>query len=216
MPDRDPSAALSRGMRLLLARRTADIAGGASPVGWKIGFNAPAVQQHFGISEPVVGYLMDTGVSADGATVPVGRWTAPAIEVEVAIRVGPDGEVAGLAPALELVDLDLPFDDLEPILAGNVFQRGVVFGAEVPGVDPWAVRVAVARDGDTVAEGELSEDPAATVAFVRAFLDAHGAKLEPGERIIAGSMIAPLAVAPGDDLRVSFGPLGVLGVSFAP
>ena len=216
MPEQDSSAALSRGMRLLLARRTADIAGGASPVGWKIGFNAPAVQQHFGISEPVVGYLMDTGVSADGATVPVGRWTAPAIEVEVAIRVGPDGEVAGLAPALELVDLDLPFDDLEPILAGNVFQRGVVFGAEVPGVDPWAVRVAVARDGDTVAEGELSEDPAATVAFVRAFLDAHGAKLEPGERIIAGSMIAPLAVAPGDDLRVSFGPLGVLGVSFAP
>ncbi len=216
MPEQDSSAALSRGMRLLLARRTADIAGGASSVGWKIGFNAPAVQQHFGISEPVVGYLMDTGVSADGATVPVGRWTAPAIEVEVAIRVGPDGEVAGLAPALELVDLDLPFDDLEPILAGNVFQRGVVFGAEVPGVDPWAVRVAVERDGDTVAEGELSEDPAATVAFVRAFLDAHGAKLEPGERIIAGSMIAPLAVAPGDDLRVSFGPLGVLGVSFAP
>ena len=44
--------------------------------------------------------------------------------------------MAGLAPALELVDLDLPFDDLEPILAGNIFQRGVVFGDEVPGVDP--------------------------------------------------------------------------------
>jgi 2-keto-4-pentenoate hydratase len=203
-------------MRLLLARRSADIAGGASPVGWKIGFNAPAVQQHFGISEPVVGYLVDTGVSADGAKVPVGRWTAPAVEVEVAIRVGPEGEVAGLAPALELVDLDLPFDDLEPILAGNVFQRGVVFGEEVPGVDPWSVQVAVEKGGETVAEGQLREEPAVTAAFVRAFLAAHGAALEPGDRIIAGSMIAPLAVAPGDTLRVSFGPLGMLGVSFEP
>ncbi len=215
MPDRDPSAALSRGMRLLLARRAAEIAGGAVPVGWKIGFNAPAVQQHFGLSEAVIGYLMDTGVSPDGATVAVGGWTAPAVEVEVAIRVGDHGEVAGLAPALELVDLDLPFDDLEPILTGNVFQRGVVFGDEVPGVDPWAVRVAVTRGDATVAEGGLSEDPAATVAFVRAFLAAHGATLVPGDRIIAGSMIAPLAVAPGDGLHVSFGPLGELAVGFA-
>ncbi len=216
MPDQDPSAALSRGMRLLLARRAADVAGGAAPVGWKIGFNAPAVQQHFGLSEPVVGYLIDTRVSPDGATVHVDGWTAPAVEVEVAIRVGDRGEVAGLAPALELVDLDLPFDDLEAILAGNVFQRGVVFGEEVPGVDPWEVRVAVTRDDDTVAEGALSEDPATTVAFVRAFLAAHGAALEVGDRIIAGSMIAPLAVAPGDALDVTFGPLGRLGVSVGP
>ncbi len=216
MPDQDSSAALSRGMRLLLARRAAEVARGAAPVGWKIGFNGPAVQQHFGLSEPVVGYLTDTGVCPDGATVPVGGWTAPALEVEVAIRVGDRGEVGGLAPALELVDLDLPFDDLEPILAGNVFQRGVVFGGEVPGVDPWAVRVAVTRSDETVAEGGLSEDPAATVAFVRSFLAAHGSALEPGDRIIAGSMIAPLPVAPGDALHVSFGPLGELGVNFGP
>ena len=216
MPDQDSSAALSRGMRLLLARRAAEVAHGAAPVGWKIGFNGPAVQQHFGLSEPVVGYLTDTGVSPDGVTVPVGGWTAPAVEVEVAIRVGDRGEVGGLAPALELVDLDLPFDDLEPILAGNVFQRGVVFGREVPGVDPWAVRVTVTRSDETVAEGALSEDPATTVAFVGSFLAAHGAALVPGDRIIAGSMIAPLAVAPGDALHVSFGPLGELGVSFGP
>ena len=154
-------------------------------------------------------------MSPDGATVAVGGWTAPAVEVEVAIRVGDGGEVAGLAPALELVDLDLPFDDLEPILAGNVFPTRVVFGEEVPGVDPWAVRVAVTKGDATVAEGGLSEDPAVTVAFVRAFLAAHGAALLPGDRIIAGSMIAPFAVAPGDGLHVSFGPLGELAVGFA-
>ena len=101
--------------------------------------------------------------------------------------MGDGGEVAGLAPALELVDLDLPFDDLEPILAGNVFQRGVVFGDEVADVDPWAVRVAVTKGDAIVAEGGLSEDPAVTVAFVRAFLAAPGRPSYPA----TGSSPAP-------------------------
>ena len=134
----------------------------------------------------------------------------------MAIRVGADGGVAGLAPALELVDLDLPFDDLEAILAGNVFQRGVVFGDEVPGVDPWSMVASVTKDGAVVAEGRIVEDPATTVSFVRSFLAAHGATLEPGQRIIAGSVVAPLPVAAGDELHVAFGPLGNLSIAFAP
>jgi 2-keto-4-pentenoate hydratase len=212
----DPAAVVSRGMRALLARRLRDIAAGASPVGWKIGFNTPAIQQHFGLTSPVVGYLTDAGIAPDGATVALSGWTAPAVEVEVAIRVGERGEVAGLAPALELVDLDLPFDDLEAILAGNIFQRGVVFGPEVPGVDPWAIRATVTKNGDIAAEGRIAEEPAATVAVVRSFLGDHGATLAPGDRIIAGSMVAPVAVGPGDRLEVGFGPLGELHVAFGP
>ena len=214
MTGQDPEIALSRGMAALLARRAAELDAGAAPVGWKIGFNTPAIQKHFGLADPVVGYLTDTGVTPDGAAVDLAGWTAPAVEVEVAIRVDERGELGGLAPALELVDLDLPFDDLEPILAGNVFQRGVVFGDEVPGVDPWAVETAVAKAGAVVAEGGLAEDPATTLAFVRSFLAAHGAALQPGDRIIAGSMVPPLAVAAGDSLHVTFGPLGELSVSF--
>ena len=88
--------------------RDAALAAGAAPVGWKIGFNTPAIQQHFGLTDAVVGYMVDTGVSADGATVSLAGWAAPAVEVEVAVRVGDDGAVAGLAPALELVDLGIP------------------------------------------------------------------------------------------------------------
>ena len=35
-----------------------------------------------------------------------------------------------------------------------------------------------------------------------------------GERIIAGSLIAPMDIAPGDRLDVSFGVLGSLSVAF--
>jgi 2-keto-4-pentenoate hydratase len=209
----DPGA-VDRGMLALLARRDAELAGGAVLVGWKIGFNTPAIQAHFGLDDPVVGYLTDTGVTSDCSSVTLAGWTAPAVEVELALRVGEDGGVAGIAPALELVDLDMPMADIEPVLAGNVCQRGVVFGDEVPGVDPWKVAVAVTKGGALVANGRPVEDPEETIAFVRRFLADHGAMLEPGQRIIAGSMVAPIAVAPGDELNVEFGPLGGLSVRF--
>ena len=214
MADQDTTASVSRGMRAMLADRDAALAAGAVSVGWKIGFNTPGIQEHFGLTDPVVGYMTDTGVSADGATVSLAGWGAPAVEVELAVRVGDDGAVGGLAPALELVDLDISFDDIEPVLAGNICHRGVIFGDEVPGVDPWSMAATVTKAGDVVAEGMLVEDPAATLLFVRSYLASHGAALQPGDRVIAGSVVAPVAVAPGDELDVSFGPLGRLSVRF--
>jgi 2-keto-4-pentenoate hydratase len=203
-------------MQSLLARRDADLAAGAKGVGWKIGFNTPAIQAHFGIAEAVVGYLVDSGVVEPGATTSLAGWVSPAVEVELAIRVGDDGEVAGLGPALEVVDLDISFDDIQPVLAGNICHRSVVFGDEVPGADPWSLLATVTRDGSVVAQdGRLTEDPATTVTFVRRFLAEHGASLEPGDRIIAGSVLPPIAVVPGDALDVSFGPMGALRAAFS-
>jgi 2-oxo-hept-3-ene-1,7-dioate hydratase len=216
----ESSAGVIRGMRVLLAQRDAAVADGAGQVGWKIGFNTPAIQQHLGLHTPVVGYLVDRAVHPDGATVSLTGWSAPAIEVEVALRVGPLGgtgppTVIGLAPALELVDLGIPFDDIELVLADNICQRGVVFGDDMSGVDPFAVTVCVTKNGEPAGRGSLTEEPAVTAAFVRDFLHDHGAALESGQRIIAGSLTPPLAVAPGDALDVAFGPLGALSVRFS-
>ena len=208
--------AVARGMRALLARRDAELTAGAKPVGWKIGFNTPAIQEHFGISEAVVGYLVDSGVVPPGSTTSLEGWVSPAVEVELAIRAGDDGEVAGLGPALELVDLDISFGDIEPVLAGNICHRAVVFGAEVPGADPWSLLASVTKDGSEVGrDGRITEDPATTLAFVRRFLADHGASLEPGDRIIAGSVLPPVSVVPGDSLDVSFGPFGALRIAFS-
>ena len=213
--DLNASDRVTRGMQALLARRQADLAAGALPVGWKIGFDTPAIQQHFGLHEAVVGYLTDTRIVDPGATVSLAGWVAPAVEVELAVRVGADGAIAGLGPALELVDLDISFDDIEPVLAGNICHRHVVFGTEVTDTDPKALAATVTKDGAIVAEGRLTKDPAVTVAFVSSFLTAYGAALEPGQRIIAGSVVPPVSVAPGDALEVSFGPFGALKVAFS-
>jgi 2-keto-4-pentenoate hydratase len=205
-------AGVDAGMRRLLASRSAALDGGARAVGWKIGFNSPAVQEHFGLTGAVVGYLTDRTVIPVGQVVDVGRWTHPALEVELAIRVGPAGDIAGLGPAVELVDLDLPFDDIEPILAGNVFHRGVIFGPEVAGLRLTALEGVVKVEGQAVAGGTLTEPPAVTIAFVQTFLADHGAVLAPGDRIIAGSLIPPMTIGSGDHYDIDFGPLGSIGV----
>ena len=140
-------------------------------------------------------------MSPDGATVSLAGWGAPAVEVEVAIRVGPDGAVAGLAPALELVDLDISFDDIEPVLAGNICHRGVIFGDEVPGVDPWAMVATVTKAGDVVAEGRAGGGPGGD-ACVRALVPGRPRRrAREGDRIIAGSVVAPVAVVRATQLQ---------------
>jgi 2-keto-4-pentenoate hydratase len=207
------------GMQTLLARRAAAIADGATSVGWKIGLNAPAIQQHFGLDGPVVGCLLSSTVMHHDEPITVSGWAKPALEVEVAIRVGADGQVAGLAPALELVDLGDFFDEIGQIVATNICHRGVVFGQELSGgellngVTDLQVHV-TSRPGVVRATGALIEPPATTVNVVRAYLDLHGAALSAGDRIIAGSLITPLSIAPGEGVTVTFGALGSLSAQF--
>jgi 2-keto-4-pentenoate hydratase len=199
------------GMRALLASRSREIESGAAPIGWKIGINVAEVQARLGLDAPVVGYLTSSSLIEDGGRVGVAGWANPMLEPEIAIRVGEDGRAAGLAPAIELVDIDIPLDDLHAILARNVFHRGVVIGAEVEPPAPAAVRCKVLRDGEQIAGAEPPFDADRTVAHVRDFLARHGSELRSGDWIIAGSLTAPVALDPGR-YEVAIGEVGRVSV----
>jgi len=201
-------------MARLLAERQSKLDAGATSLGWKVGINAPALQAHLGISGPVVGYLCDRSELAPGRAVAISGWHRAMLEVEVAIRIGAGGRIAGLSPALELVDLDLPFERIGPILEHNIFHRGVMFGPEAQGALVGGLGVEVTKGDDVIATGNLLEAPEITLAAVESFLAAHGAALSVGERIIAGSLTPPVPVEPGDHLEVSYGAFGAFSVSF--
>ena len=208
----ESSASVDTGMRLLLASRSAELDAGARAIGWKIGINVPVLQTHFGLNGPVVGYLTDRTVIPVGQSIDASEWEHPALEVELAIRVGEASDVAGLAAAVELVDLNLPFDNIEPILAGNIFHRGVIFGTEFRDLELTELEGVVKVDGQVVARGTLNELPAMTIEFVQVFLAERGATLAPGDRIIAGSLIAPMTIGSGDHFDIELGPLGSIRV----
>src|SRR3954467_13757753 len=123
----------------MLTRRREILAQGAEPLGWKVGFNVPEIQQKLGIDAPLAGFL-STDSLVDGAwdEYPVGG------ESEVAVELGDDGRsIVALLPALELADPpDLELE-IEQILAGNIFHRAVAFGPRVETTEPGAGRILV-------------------------------------------------------------------------
>lgn len=133
---------IQSGMRRQFALLQQQERAGARRIGWKVGFGAPAAMEKLGITAPLIGFLLDRAVLHSGATVSLSSWTRPAAEPEIAIEIGrdvaagaSDAEVANaivaIGPAIELADVDGPMDDVEAILAGDIFQRHVIFGRAI-------------------------------------------------------------------------------------
>ena len=215
---------------LLLRRLESD---GARLIGWKAGFGAPAALAAMALDAPLVGFLTDAtrlDAGADGtAPAALTGWVRPMAEAEVAVILASDvpagaapevllASVGAVAPAIELADLDLtPSPEaVVPILAGDIFHRHVLIGAVRPTPDGWPgqglraeVRHARADGTTTVSTVEDVEAGPGTAAAVLAACAAGAARIGPGLRrgdvVILGSMVPPIAVAPGDRFTLALG-----------
>jgi 2-keto-4-pentenoate hydratase len=198
------------GMREQLERRRETLDRGADHVGWKIGLNIPEVQQQLGIEEPVLGHLTSETVIGEGEEFDASGAQKLMAEPEVAIDVGDGDSIAGLAPAIELVDTGRPprGEGVEGIVADNIFHSAVVFG---PNVDGRPTRATVRVNGEERESADFTDDLQEVVAIAGRRLAEAGEHLQPGDRIIAGSItpqVGPLE--PGDELEVEVAGLGSL------
>jgi 2-keto-4-pentenoate hydratase len=216
------------GLPAQLELRAELLAQGAKPVGWKIGFNMPAVQKAFGITEPISGFITSASVIPAGKPHSLAGAGQPMAEPEVAIHLGaavePDcgaaeaeAAIAAFGPAIEVADVDPSITDLTEITAVNVFHRAVLFGEPVPDTPLDSVTARVTFNGDTFGEGnplDATLDPVAVVRVIARTIGAGGERLRPGDAIIAGTLVPPPVVSPGDELAVDLGPLGSLSLRF--
>lgn len=179
-------------------------------IGWKVGFGSPDALERLGLERPLVAPLPEDGLLADGSTVDVSGWTSPVLEPEVAVYVG-----RGLGVAIELADVDVPPDDVERILAGGIYHRHVVLGPP-RAHDLESVTARVLRDGEEVATTVDLTALTGSLEFVRETVELHaGRELHEGELVIAGSVLPPQPLAPGEHWRVELLPLGALEVRLA-
>jgi 2-keto-4-pentenoate hydratase len=222
-----------RGMRAQLETRRKRLAAGDKPLGWKVGFGAPAMLKQLQISGPLVGFLTMQGRVQSGGEVSLAGWAKPVAEPEIAVHLGRDvaagsdretatAAIAAISPAIELVDVHTPPQDPERILADNIYQRHVVLGGA------GAARAGARSDGLTCriirrgAETARTSDPQVNtgewieiVRHVADLLAAFGETLRAGEIIITGSVVAPLALEPGEDgLAFEVDPIGSIAVRF--
>jgi 2-keto-4-pentenoate hydratase len=208
---------VEEGTAAMLVRRREILAQGAEPLGWKIGFNVSAIQEQLGIDGPVVGFL-----TSDTLLAPEAEWSldddgSVVVESEVAVDIGPDGRaIAALLPALELTDMPDLSLEVEQILAGNVFHRGVVFGARVETREPGPGRIVVNGEVQhTFTAEQTSARLEEMVGVVATRLADAGAELRHGDRIITGVLAPPHKAAPGDTVRFELDAVGSVELSFS-
>lgn len=214
----------------LIARREA---AGERQVGWKVGLTAKAIQEQFGVHEPVFGCLLEEGVKASGAGFRHGELIKPGFENEVCLRLGcelagPGVDLAAARravtachPALEIIETRGDFTkDLALALADNAQQKAIVLGAAVPfgkGFDLATIRVRVEMNGREVATGEgkaVLGDPLNSLVWLAGKLAQFGRALAPGELVMTGSFTRQFPLAQGDRIRARFDRLGTVEASF--
>ena len=224
---------IKKGMTAQLATRRARIAAGETPLGWKVGLGAPASLEKLRIAAPAVGFLMQSALLPSGTTVSLKGYVRPVAEPEIAVRMARNlgagttasqalAAIESIRPAIELADLDpVPaHDNLDVVLAGDIYQRHVLLGDKSrAGASLDGIVSRVMRHG---AEVNRTADPEALtgkmgdiVAHVANTLAAFGETLSAGDFIITGSITPPPMIEADETSFVhAVDPIGEVRVTF--
>lgn len=223
---------VANGMAAQMSMRRAQLSSGARHLGWKVGFSSRAAMDRMSISAPLFGFMTDRGLLKPGSTLAITGWTRAVLEPEVAVHLGSnvragadDAEIraaiSGLGAAVELADFDPDVQDVEGILACDIFHRHVLLGPvdrSHAGASIAGIEARVFRDGEKVAGAAGPADfPAETVVILKALaeaLEATGEALRGGDVVITGSLVPPVKVGGGQVMRAEISPLGEIEVRF--
>jgi 2-keto-4-pentenoate hydratase len=228
---------ISRGTAAQLRRRRELLEAGHKPLGWKLAFGGPAALERLRISAPLVGFLTDRALVASGSMLSLSGWKKPAAEPEIAVHLGKDlpagadrrttmAAIAGLGPAIEVADVDHPSEDVEGTLACNIYQRHVILGRHDPdraggileGLSARVLRngTEIANITDVQALQKLTGELIDMVRHVANLLAVFDEALRAGQIIIAGSIIPPIWIEPGEEIVFHLAPVDTISIRFAP
>jgi len=224
---------IAAGMRAQMDLRRRRLNEGARQVGWKVGFGAPASMQKLKLTAPIVGFILDRAVLPSGAKVPLSAWQKPAAEAEIAAYIGHDlpananrddvrRAVFAIGPAIELADIDSSTDDVEGVLAGDIFQRHVILGQRDimrQGARLQGLKGRLTRSGqDVPVPADLQTNIGDVLGIVRHVADvaaALGDGLRAGQFIICGSLTAPMLLENSDTgIDFALEPIAPISVKF--
>ncbi len=229
-PWEDPR--VSAGLERQIPKRREMLANGARSVGWKVGFGAPASLELMAITAPLLGFLTDATVYGSGETVDSDGYQRGVVEFEVAVYLAHDlgpgasdqeaaAAIAAIGPSIEVANINRPIgpDEVEGIVAGNIFHTAVVFGQpdmSRAGLDISGLHARILVDGDEVgATDDLEAITGRYPTVVRTVADTLAAKgllLSAGDVIITGSVIPPIPAVAGTEYTFALDPLDPISI----
>ena len=139
--------------------------------------------------------------------------THPAVEPELLLEAGEDGGVARMGVALEVVDFDRPLEDVEDVIADNVFHRAVALGELGPVLDPGEAVFTIERRGAGAGRRVRAAGGDARPSS-RASWSGAGERAAPGELVIAGALAPAAPVAAGDVAELEVERVGAVSLRF--
>jgi 2-oxo-hept-3-ene-1,7-dioate hydratase len=215
-------------------------ADGRTIKGRKIGLTSRAMQQSSQITEPDYAPLLDDMFFEAGSDIPVDRFIAPRVEVELAFVLrqplrGPGVTItdvlqatAYVMPALEIIDARIEQFDRDTRAPRKVFDTIADFAANagvVPGGRPVAPDSVDLRwvgallyknsviEETGLAAGVLNH-PATGVAWLANRIAKYDEQLNAGDFVMSGSFTRPTQASRGDVLHADYGPLGNVAFRF--
>ena len=236
-----PQMSIDDGYAIQRAWVALELADGRCIKGRKIGLTSRAMQLSSQIDEPDYAPLMDDMFFAQGGDIPIDRFIAPRVEVELAFVLGRPLQGPGttlfdvlaatdyVCPALEIIDARIEQFDRETKAPRKVFDTisdfaanaGIVLGGRPVKPDALDLRWVGAMlfkngviEETGLAAGVLNH-PATGVAWLANKIAPHDERLNAGDVVLAGSFTRPTPAVAGDCIHADYGPLGTVSFRFA-
>ena len=228
-----PGLALEQAYAIQRDLERALVGRGERVIGWKVGFTSALLQESYGVTEPVLGFMLGSGVFASGDPVPVSRFVSLAVEVEVAFLMkaelaGPGVTAAsallaveGAMPSLELIDLRYAGKPRgADMIAEGVAANAIVLGrplSPVMGLDLALEGVVLEQNGEIVATNTAAEvmgNPLNSLVWLANALGRMGRGLSAGDVVLTGNISKVLRPKTGESVRASFTRLGSVSCRF--
>jgi 2-oxo-hept-3-ene-1,7-dioate hydratase len=237
---RHPGMTIGDGYAVQRAWVALEQADGRTVRGRKIGLTSRAMQLSSQIDEPDYAPLMDDMFFEAGGDIPIDRFIAPRIEVELAFILGRPLRGPGVnlfevlaateyvTPAVEIIDARIEQFDRDTKAPRKVFDTisdfaanaGIVLGGrpvKPDAVDLRWVGAMLLKNGvieETGLAAGVLNHPATGVAWLANRIALYDEQLTAGDVVLAGSFTRPTPAVRGDTLQVDYGPLGSVAFRF--
>jgi 2-keto-4-pentenoate hydratase len=186
---------------------------GEKRAGFKVGCTGPNIREQFGMDGPISGSVWESEVHKCGARLASREFCRPAVEGEIAVRLGPDGEPVAAFPVIELHNFVFRTHprQLQELVVNNGIHAGVVLPCTPEAAWPARldVPIRVSINGRPIEEGPadgVPGGPRGSLDWLRAQLKRFD--LKPFGLILTGTALTLVPIAPGDRVRVEADRLG--------
>lgn len=184
---------------------------GERVTGYKIGCTGPGTTAQFGMDGPIRGTLFREEVLQTGSSLNPNKFCRLAVEGEMAIRIGSDGEMEAAFPVIELHNLVFRAEKktLSELIANNGINAGVIL-PEIEWQQSKAfvtenASLAVNINGTELGVGDLwpkPGGPAESLNWLRQHFKDFKLRLLPGQIVLAGTSLGLYPVQSGDHVSV--------------